>query len=70
MERMTILGLPRARASLAALALALLCFACAIGRGRGAMEPVARQGWQHARGPVVPHETFPRDCSLCHTSES
>ena len=70
MKDSTILGLPRARAALVALALALLCFACAIGGGRAAIEPVARQEWQRARGPVVPHETFPRDCSLCHTGEA
>ena len=23
-------------------------------------------GWWAARGPVVPHDTFPADCSLCH----
>ena len=23
-------------------------------------------GWWDERGPVVPHETFPADCSLCH----
>lgn len=24
--------------------------------------------WWASRGPVVPHETFPGDCTLCHTS--
>jgi hypothetical protein len=24
------------------------------------------QDWDPARGPVVPHDTFPADCSLCH----
>lgn len=27
---------------------------------------VQRQGWDPAHGPVVPHDTFPADCSLCH----
>ncbi|MCA9259984.1 MAG: hypothetical protein KDA61_12320, partial [Planctomycetales bacterium] len=27
---------------------------------------VGRQQWRIDRGPVVPHDTFPRDCSLCH----
>jgi hypothetical protein len=27
---------------------------------------VPRQGWDPARGPVVPHDTFPADCALCH----
>lgn len=28
---------------------------------------VPRQGWDSSLGPVVPHDTFPADCSLCHT---
>jgi hypothetical protein len=28
---------------------------------------VPRQGWDRASGPVVPHDTFPEDCKLCHT---
>jgi hypothetical protein len=28
---------------------------------------VPRQGWDPAAGPVVPHDTFPADCQLCHT---
>ncbi len=27
---------------------------------------VAPHQWSESRGPVVPHDTFPRDCSLCH----
>ena len=27
---------------------------------------VPRQGWDPAAGPVVPHDSFPADCSLCH----
>ncbi|MEO6593836.1 MAG: cytochrome c3 family protein, partial [Planctomycetota bacterium] len=27
---------------------------------------VPQQGWNPAAGPVVPHDTFPADCSLCH----
>jgi hypothetical protein len=29
---------------------------------------VPRQGWDPAFGPVVPHDTFPADCSLCHAA--
>lgn len=29
-----------------------------------------RQGWNRSRGPVIPHDTFPKDCSICHTSTS
>ncbi|HZT56912.1 MAG TPA: hypothetical protein VFA35_11850 [Burkholderiaceae bacterium] len=28
---------------------------------------VPRHGWDKSLGPVVPHDTFPDDCSLCHT---
>lgn len=28
---------------------------------------VDRHDWWDDRGPVVPHETFPANCSLCHT---
>jgi len=27
---------------------------------------VPRQGWDPASGPVVPHDRFPAECSLCH----
>jgi hypothetical protein len=27
---------------------------------------VPRHGWDPSLGPVVPHDTFPADCSLCH----
>jgi hypothetical protein len=26
--------------------------------------------WNESRGPVVPHDTFPKDCSLCHEGGS
>lgn len=29
---------------------------------------VPRGGWSRRWGPMVPHTTFPADCSLCHTS--
>lgn len=29
---------------------------------------VPQQGWDRSLGPVVPHDTFPADCSLCHLS--
>lgn len=28
---------------------------------------VPLQGWDPKAGPVVPHDSFPADCSLCHT---
>lgn len=30
---------------------------------------VPRQGWWEERGPVVPHDGFPADCTLCHQGE-
>ncbi|MGE3879918.1 MAG: cytochrome c3 family protein [Planctomycetota bacterium] len=30
---------------------------------------IAPQNWDQGRGPVVPHDTFPADCRLCHTGE-
>jgi Cytochrome c3 len=33
-------------------------------------DSVRPQDWWHERGPVIPHDTFPTDCSLCHTSEN
>lgn len=49
------------------LHLALACafaasFACALDGG-GRVPP---QGWAKRFGPVVPHDTFPKDCTLCH----
>jgi hypothetical protein len=55
---------PGARAALVVLALLASALACAIaGRGGANVPP---QQWDEERGPVVPHDTFPRDCSLCH----
>ena len=28
-----------------------------------------RQGWNPSLGPVVPHDSFPTDCTLCHTGK-
>ena len=35
---------------------------------RQSVNDTPRQGWWNERGPVVPHDTFPGDCSLCHES--
>ncbi|CAN5456131.1 hypothetical protein BH10PLA1_BH10PLA1_04700 [soil metagenome] len=29
--------------------------------------PPVRQGWNKSFGPVVPHDKFPGDCTICHT---
>lgn len=63
--------IPRAHAALLSLALALGLLACAAGSGsRASWEPVAPQQWQRERGPVVPHDSFPSDCALCHEGSS
>ncbi len=43
--------------------LALGLFAC-VG---GTVKQITQEGWWADRGPVVPHETFPTSCDLCHT---
>ena len=30
---------------------------------------VPRNGWWEERGPVVPHDGFPADCTLCHAGD-
>ena len=60
--------LPQLRSKgLAMLALAALVFALLTpGCGRVGREDVPTNGWWSERGPVVPHDSFPTDCSLCH----
>jgi hypothetical protein len=47
------------------LAVALLIAACVARGSAGAEVHLWWSGW----GPVLPHETFPADCSLCHVGE-
>jgi hypothetical protein len=58
---------PRGRHVALALTLTLILFACVMQLGGGNDAPP--QGWWAARGPVVPHDDFPTDCSLCHTGD-
>jgi hypothetical protein len=46
----------------AAVALTLLAVACAVPRPGG----VAQHRWWAGLGPVLPHESFPANCDLCH----
>ncbi|MBL8860096.1 MAG: hypothetical protein JNL28_16420 [Planctomycetes bacterium] len=63
--------LPRLQTLVLALALVFGVIACALhGTKRSAYAPVAPQEWQKARGPVVPHESFPLDCAQCHEGTS
>ena len=55
---------PKGRAAAPIAALVLLVLACV-----GRLRPDAPiQGWYAELGPVVPHDTFPADCSLCHVT--
>ena len=56
------LGSIRAHHVALALAAVFGILACALDRGPDG--PV--QGWWSQRGPVVPHDSFPGDCLLCH----
>ena len=47
-------------------AAALLVLACVAQRSP---ESVPRHGWWTGDGIVVPHDSFPEDCSLCHLAE-
>ncbi|MEZ5978683.1 MAG: cytochrome c3 family protein [Planctomycetota bacterium] len=57
-------SIARRRTARAALLISALLglVACALGVDR-----VPVQDWWARRGPVVPHDSFPGDCSLCHT---
>jgi len=59
----------RARLPLALLVCLLALFACTLG-GRIGSGSVLQQDWDKRRGPVVPHDNFPKDCSLCHEGGS
>ncbi len=47
----------RKRRLLVALALVLVPVACVL---------AGREEWRSELGPVIPHDTFPGDCSICH----
>ena len=66
MQTRTLVGMPRAHAAILFLALALGLLACAFDGGSRSWDPVAPEQWQAERGPVVPHDSFPSDCALCH----
>ena len=51
----------RVRTGSVCLVMSVSLLACAV-----FLERDGRQLWWEDRGPVVPHESFPADCSLCH----
>lgn len=54
------------RSKLLMLVIPLLVWACvAQGPGSGALHR-----WWSGLGPVLPHDTFPSDCRLCHVGDS
>ncbi|MBI5362365.1 MAG: hypothetical protein HZA53_04240 [Planctomycetes bacterium] len=69
MTKSSFWNVERARAALLCAALVLLALACAIG-GPAQVGEGPRQAWSESRGPVVPHDTFPSDCALCHEGGS
>lgn len=50
-------------------ALGYLFVACVAQRGRLSPDH-ERHEWWEGLGPVVPHETFPADCQLCHLGDN
>ncbi|MCP3915595.1 MAG: hypothetical protein GY711_08580 [bacterium] len=52
------------------LALGLFCLFVACVTKQGGIEPFEKHLWWEARGPVIPHESFPADCKLCHVGET
>jgi len=44
--------------------------ACFLAGSPKADSKVKREEWRESRGPVVPHDTFPSDCTLCHEKGS
>ncbi len=51
---------------LSSVALLGLLLALGVACATTGREGTPVQGWWAGRGPVIPHEKFPADCSLCH----
>ncbi|MBK8978490.1 MAG: hypothetical protein IPM29_21540 [Planctomycetes bacterium] len=58
---------PARRASLGLILLGLWAVAACAASGPG--DP-ARHRWWAGLGPVIPHDDFPGDCTLCHVGDS
>ena len=43
---------------------------CVLAPKQDRSRATSRHSWQRQDGPVVPHDTFPADCSLCHEKGS
>ncbi len=51
------------------LVLPVLIVAACIANVREVNNDTERHGWWEQRGPVVPHDDFPGDCTLCHEGD-
>ncbi|MDZ4773848.1 MAG: cytochrome c3 family protein [Planctomycetota bacterium] len=68
---MTIRRSTRAHVAFLTLSLVFGALACAIHSTKhSSIASVAPQEWRKDRGPVVPHDSFPRDCATCHEGSS
>lgn len=59
----------RTRARALPLALAAVTFLACVSEMELSRNVVPPEGWWAGRGPVVPHDSFPADCSLCHQGQ-
>lgn len=57
---------PRSTRLAAALCVVTLVVACAM----QPRESAERHRWWSGLGPVLPHDSFPADCTLCHVAEN
>lgn len=47
-------------------AVAIACYLALVACVNHRSVAIEQHRWWAARGPVIPHDTFPEDCSLCH----
>lgn len=59
----------RAKSVTMVIVICLGLLAC-ITKSESERSNISPQSWWDQRGPVVPHESFPSDCSLCHLGDS
>ena len=59
-----------ARSYVWAVLLSCLLAACLSVPGIERLAEQQRQAWDKDKGPTVPHDTFPADCSICHKGDN
>jgi len=62
-------GLENRNALVLVLTTVLGLLACVSRMASPTIRITPQQGWCDDRGPVVPHDKFPTDCSLCHVGD-